>query len=56
MKCMDDRRTCPHCQKPMNATPYLMSRRSSENVLSWTQIAWMVVAAMLIILSSALPT
>jgi hypothetical protein len=49
MKHMDDRRRCPHCRRDMNERPYVMSRRAKENALSPSFIAWVVVAAMLML-------
>lgn len=46
MKHLDDRRRCPHCARDLNPRPYLMSRRATENVLSVTQIAWVLAAVL----------
>lgn len=50
MKYLDDKHCCPHCLKPLNQQPYLMSRRATEDVLTPTQIAWIVSAILVLVL------
>lgn len=49
MKHLDDRRRCPNCRRDINERPYVMARRAPENVLSNAMVAWIVVAAALLL-------
>ncbi len=44
MKHFEDKRCCPNCGHELHEQPYLMARRATENVLSWTQIGWILIA------------
>jgi hypothetical protein len=50
MNSFDDKRCCPHCLQPLNEQSYLMSRDAAEDVLSLTQIWWIVGAVLAVVL------
>ena len=50
MKSFDDKHCCPHCSKPLHQQPYLMSRHAREDVLTPTQIGWIICAVLALVL------
>lgn len=50
MKHLDDRRRCPHCLAELNERPYVMARSAAVNVLPWSTVAWIVAAALALLL------
>ena len=54
MNSFENKRRCPHCLKPLHEESYLMSREAPENVLSLTQIAWIVCAVVVLVLLAEL--